>query len=249
MEPSCLWPSSVFPSGRDSVNQEVHGQAHMATPKAHLILCAWVVMLVVLSMHTEDADHGKVGPVRKVASEPQGLHALKGDETTGMHRSEVKGDSIKPGAALALPPSVYAAMHTIEEAHTEQCEGMHGDALPGPDLESTSDGQGWPCKLFVKSDRADKSPICQAPEVRMKTGSEYQGRPCGLLCAETLMSGSPQETNVHAGEAKSLDGACPIKSPFTAVNGVEGMDGLKEEAHHAEPFSHDASQSEGTLLC
>ena len=82
-------------------------------------------------MHTEDAEHEKAGAVRKVASEPQGLHGLKGKLTNGLQRSEINGNPRQPGGALALPPSVYAAMHTIEEARTEQCEGTHGDDLPG----------------------------------------------------------------------------------------------------------------------
>ena len=104
---------------------------------------AWWVLYIVLSMHTEDAEHEKAGAVRKVASEPQGLHALQGKEPNGLQRSETNGDPRKPGGALALPPSVYAAMHTIEEAHTEQCEGTDGEGLPGPIMRSKSDHQGW----------------------------------------------------------------------------------------------------------
>lgn len=43
----------------------------------------------------------------------------------------------------------------------------------------------------------------------------------------------------------TVNEACPIKSPFTAVNGVEGSSGQKEEARHA---SHDASEPEGDSL-
>ena len=123
------------PICRYIVHQEALGQAHMTASKASLILYAWWVLLIVLSMRTEDAEHEKAGAVRKVASEPQGLHALQGKDTNGLHRSEINENSWQPGAALALPPCVYAAMHTIEEAHTEQCEGTNGDALPVPNLK------------------------------------------------------------------------------------------------------------------
>ena len=115
----------------------------MAASNATIILYARWALLVALSMCTEDAEHEKAGAVRKVASEPQGLHALKGKEPNGLQRSEINGDSTKPGGALALPSSVYAAMHTIEEAHTEQCEGTNGDGLPGSVIRSITDRQGW----------------------------------------------------------------------------------------------------------
>ena len=115
----------------------------MAVSEVTLILYAWWVLLIVLSMHTDDAEHEKAGAVRKVASEPQGLHALEGQEPNGLQGSEINGDSTKPWGALALPPSVYAVMHTIEEAHTEQCEGTNGDGLPGSTIRSITDRQGW----------------------------------------------------------------------------------------------------------
>ena len=70
--------------------------------------------------------------------------------------------------------------------------------------------------------------------------------PCML---ESLMSGSPQKTKPHAGEAETVNRACPIKSPFTAVSGVEGKNGQKKEgAHHARSLSHDTSDPEGNPL-
>ena len=71
----------------------------------------------------------------------------------------------------------------------------------------------------------------------------------GSCVLETVMSGSPQKTNSHAGEGETVNGACPIKSPFTAVNGAEGINGQKMvEAHHAEYLSHDTSGREGKPL-
>ena len=68
----------------------------------------------------------------------------------------------------------------------------------------------------------------------------------GSCLLKTLMSESPQKEDLHAGEAKTVNGACPLTSPFTAVNGVEGSNGQKgEEAHHAGNLSHDTSESEG----
>ena len=67
--------------------------------------------------------------------------------------------------------------------------------------------------------------------------------------SDTIMSGCPQKTNLHAGKAETVNGARPIKSPFTAVNGVEGNNGQKEEeAHHAANLRHDTSESEGKPL-
>ena len=59
------------------------------------------------------------------------------------------------------------------------------------------------------------------------------------------MTWSPQKTTLPAGEATTVNGACPIKSPFTAVQGLDGTNGQTEEAHHA---SHDASEPEGDPL-
>ena len=69
---------------------------------------------------------------------------------------------------------------------------------------------------------------------------------CGV---ETPMSGSPQKTYPHAGEAKTVNGACPLTSPFTAVSGVEGINGQKKEvAQDAGNLRHDTSDSEGSPL-
>ena len=65
--------------------------------------------------------------MRKVASEPQGLHNLKDKERNGLHCSEMNGHAAQPGGPLALPPSVAAAMDKIEEGHTEHCEGSFGE--------------------------------------------------------------------------------------------------------------------------
>ncbi len=69
----------------------------------------------------------------------------------------------------------------------------------------------------------------------------------GSCLVETLLSGGPQNTYPHAGEAKTVNGACPLTSPFTAVSGVEGINGQKkEEAQGAGNLRHDTSDSEGS---
>ena len=89
-----------------------------------------------LTMLAEGLDGKKAGPVRTVASEPQGLHNLKDKERNGLHCSEVNGHAAKPGAPLALPPSVSAVMDKIEEGHTEHCESSNGEHPPRSLLET-----------------------------------------------------------------------------------------------------------------
>ena len=85
---------------------------------------------MVMYMLAEDLGPKKAGHVRKVASEPEGLHNLKSKEREGVHDSGMNGHAAKPGGPLALPPSVLAVMDRIEEGHTEQCEGSHGETSP-----------------------------------------------------------------------------------------------------------------------
>lgn len=98
--------------------------------------------LIVMSMLTENLDQKKAGPVRKVASEPQGLQNLERKERNGQHCNERSGQAAKPRGPLALPPIVFAAMDMIEEGHTNQCQSGNGEALPATSLHS-SRPQSW----------------------------------------------------------------------------------------------------------
>ena len=50
----------------------------------------------------------------------------------------------------------------------------------------------------------------------------------------------------HTGEAGHA-AACPIKSPFTAVKGVEAINGQREEDCRAASAIHDVSDPEGKI--
>ena len=80
-----------------------------------------------LTMLAEGLDGKKAGPVRKVASEPQGLQDLKDKARNGLHPSEMNEHAAQPGGPLALPPDVSAVMDKIEEGHRKQCEGSNGE--------------------------------------------------------------------------------------------------------------------------
>ena len=86
--------------------------------------------MISLYMLAEDGDQEKVGRVRKVASEPQGLHSLNSKETKAMHKSEATGYGPASGGPLALPPSVVAAVDNLEGSRTEHCEGSNGETSP-----------------------------------------------------------------------------------------------------------------------